>query len=1093
MTVAYHTYVDADDQISEAAALTLAPFSTTHAAIEDGTDVDMYTFDVAANRRFTFDIDGTSGLNSVVRLFSGTGAALAGNENGAATGEVLGTDSFLTFNFLKAGRYYLAVSASGNTAGNAATGGGDKLAATTGDYTLVVSDVTADDHAGNTLVAARNLDALSGSSSYSDFVGAVDTADYYLFTLDQLTKFTVGLSGLTADANVQILQDKNNNGKIDKTDTLATGANKSVANESLVMQLSAGTYFVRVLAVGDTTYSLALNAQATPEVAVTGNNVNIVDGDTKPFAGDFTYFGMAAIGGAAPTYTFTVGNAGSATLNTSALTAPTGYTIVEGLSAAIAAGASDTFTLRLDTDVIGTKAGIVSFVCDDDSEALFNFIISGIVTPVDDSGNTLAAARNLGALSGDSSYSDFVGAVDTADYYRFALDQLSKLTVGLSGLTADANVQIIQDKNNNGIVDKTDTLATGANKGLADESLVTQLSAGTYFVRVLAVGNTDYDLALNAQATPDITITGNSVNIVDGDTTPSTGDFTAFGTIYHNADAVSRTFTIRNDGSAPLVITGIVLPTGYTLVDDPADTLAAGASDTFTVQLDSSVIGGKSGQIVITTNDWNEGTFNFSVSGVVAMIPAEAVLLYNDTEIADGDLTAALADGTDFGSAEFGGATVSRTFTLRNDGEAALTVKSLKLPSGWQLVEGLSSTIAGGASDNFTIKLNVLTLGQLAGQVSFVTNDASESTYNFAVAGSVTSAPDGDNDWFDQNLFKSTIRQVARNRFADDVIDRIDIINILKTATADDGKVDATELTDLRTIVANYDDLNMAEYVYVLSNNVVNSNVANAKYQGASLGNLAVGSVTATLDKLVNKWFYGLDRAAAGSYIYRQTAGQLFVSGIDFTDINQGSLGDCYFLAALSGTAQLNPDAITDMFIDNGDGTYTVRFYNGSNARYVTVDTYLPTNGNGQLVFAEYGSLYTNANNELWVALAEKAYAQVNEEGWIGQSNANNYLGIEGGWPDVSTAHITGGSHNWYGVPPMQTVLDWMDAGLSIYIGTKSATTGSWVGGHAYVLTGYNADTQTFTLYNPWGVQHQTNVSWATLAANTNNFFTASV
>ena len=33
------------------------------------------------------------------------------------------------------------------------------------------------------------------------------------------------------------------------------------------------------------------------------------------------------------------------------------------------------------------------------------------------------------------------------------------------------------------------------------------------------------------------------------------------------------------------------------------------------------------------------------------------------------------------------------------------------------------------------------------------------------------------------------------------------------------------------------------------------------------------------------------------------------------------------------------------MFIVNGDGTYTVRFNNGSQSQYVTVDSYLPTNG----------------------------------------------------------------------------------------------------------------------------------------------------
>mgnify|MGYP007071135499 CR=1 FL=1 len=38
-----------------------------------------------------------------------------------------------------------------------------------------------------------------------------------------------------------------------------------------------------------------------------------------------------------------------------------------------------------------------------------------------------------------------------------------------------------------------------------------------------------------------------------------------------------------------------------------------------------------------------------------------------------------------------------------------------------------------------------------------------------------------------------------------------------------------------------------------------------------------------------------------------------------------------------------NPSAITSMFTVNGDGTYTVRFYNGTQTAYVTVDSMLPT------------------------------------------------------------------------------------------------------------------------------------------------------
>ena len=79
-------------------------------------------------------------------------------------------------------------------------------------------------------------------------------------------------------------------------------------------------------------------------------------------------------------------------------------------------------------------------------------------------------------------------------------------------------------------------------------------------------------------------------------------------------------------------------------------------------------------------------------------------------------------------------------------------------------------------------------------------------------------------------------------------------------------------------------------------------------------------------------------------------------------------LGDCYFMCSLAETALKNPSAITNMFIVNGDGTYTVRFYNAGTPQYVTVDSYLPTSSGGQLIYADYGAAYNNANNELWTA-----------------------------------------------------------------------------------------------------------------------------
>lgn len=128
---------------------------------------------------------------------------------------------------------------------------------------------------------------------------------------------------------------------------------------------------------------------------------------------------------------------------------------------------------------------------------------------------------------------------------------------------------------------------------------------------------------------PEITVTGNAINILDGDSTPSTTDGTSFGNIAQGATAAVRTFTVKNDGNSALTLGTPVLPSGFSIVStNPLVTsLAPGVSDTFQVRLDSAVAGTKSGQISIATNDTDENPFNFSITGAVtnSLLSADAL------------------------------------------------------------------------------------------------------------------------------------------------------------------------------------------------------------------------------------------------------------------------------------------------------------------------------------------------------------------------------------------------------------------------------------------------------------------------------------
>jgi hypothetical protein len=58
-------------------------------------------------------------------------------------------------------------------------------------------------------------------------------------------------------------------------------------------------------------------------------------------------------------------------------------------------------------------------------------------------GNSLAAAADLGTLRSCRVMSDFVGRADINDYFRLRLGAQSEWRLGLDGLRADADLQLL--------------------------------------------------------------------------------------------------------------------------------------------------------------------------------------------------------------------------------------------------------------------------------------------------------------------------------------------------------------------------------------------------------------------------------------------------------------------------------------------------------------------------------------------------------------------------------------------------------------------------------------------------------------------------
>jgi hypothetical protein len=246
------------------------------------------------------------------------------------------------------------------------------------------------------------------------------------------------------------------------------------------------------------------------------------------------------------------------------------------------------------------------------------------------------------------------------------------------------------------------------------------------------------------------------------------------------------------------------------------------------------------------------------------------------------------------------------------------------------------------------------------------------------------------------------------------------------------------------------------------------------------LGNLFAGSSSTQMENLVSKWFLGTDRPLS-SYAYQYFSQPLYANGINPDDVKQGQVGDCYFLATLSAIANEQPQYIQDMFIDNGDNTYTVRFFNNNGvAEYVTVDRFLAK--------ASWGAAYADASTEMWVALAEKAYAQLAESKWSRKSTStNSYDSISSGWMSDVIPQVTamGAVAKSISLTTKAQLITLANSNTLLTAGFVHGTIAGdgIVNGHAYTITGYDAATDKFFLRNPWGYSHA-NVTWSQLVAN---------
>jgi len=132
-----------------------------------------------------------------------------------------------------------------------------------------------------------------------------------------------------------------------------------------------------------------------------------------------------------------------------------------------------------------------------------DIIAEPIHSPSDPNG-TLGTAENWDVFSDRSKDEpNFIGYNgDQNDFIRFSVaNNRTNVNLRLSGLSADADLQLIRDVNNNGRVDPGEVLGESLNPGISVDSVSRILDAGDYFIRVypgVSNAKTSYNLELKS-------------------------------------------------------------------------------------------------------------------------------------------------------------------------------------------------------------------------------------------------------------------------------------------------------------------------------------------------------------------------------------------------------------------------------------------------------------------------------------------------------------------------------------------------------------------------------------------------------------------
>jgi hypothetical protein len=414
--------------------------------------------------------------------------------------------------------------------------------------------------------------------------------------------------------------------------TIATGTSYTVTARFAPTAGGARNATINIMSndADEATYNFSLLGTGLylPEIHVTGNNIGIIDGDVTAGTANNTDFGSVNTTSSV-TKTFVIRNPSLGTLAVSGISF-TGahaseFTLVGAPSFPwnIAAGDTVSVSVRFAPTNGGTRNATINIASNDADEATYDFALrgNGVTTPeINVKGNGVTITD--GDVTPGTANNTNLGTTNVGSYLikTFVIQNTGQGTLNVASInfTGAAEYTLVSSP----VLPVN--VATNDSVTITVQFAATTVGTRTAVINIISndLDEATYNFLLQATATglPEINITGDSVNIADGDATAGTANNTDFGNV-NTGNTKTETFVIRNTGVGPLNVSGITIggdnASEFTLYGAPAFplTVAPNGSQSFVVEFKPTAAGMRKATVSVDNSDADEATYDFTLQG----------------------------------------------------------------------------------------------------------------------------------------------------------------------------------------------------------------------------------------------------------------------------------------------------------------------------------------------------------------------------------------------------------------------------------------------------------------------------------------------